>query len=102
MNTQLSKDFTKVSDNLDKKEQFNIADGSKLVAKVPLSWNNSFSQCVVISHKMRKCGECKKDILCEICDKLVNQEKELSANPYEMKRQPPNNFNHMQPKFITT
>ena len=32
------KRFTNVSDNLDRKEYFNMADGGKLIAKVPLSW----------------------------------------------------------------
>ena len=34
------KDFTNVSDNLDRKEYFNMAGGGKLLAKVPLSWKN--------------------------------------------------------------
>ena len=32
------KGFTKVSDNLDRKEFFKMFKGDKLVAKVPLSW----------------------------------------------------------------
>ena len=32
------KGFTKVSDNLDRKEYFKMFRGDKLVAKVPLSW----------------------------------------------------------------
>ena len=67
------KGFTNVSDNLDRKEYFKMADGDKLVAKVPLSWKKSFSQGVVIPHKMKNCHYCKKDILCDICDELVNQ-----------------------------
>ena len=57
------KGFTNVSDNLDRKECFKAFEGGKLVAKVPLSWKKSFSRGVVIPHKMRKCSECKKDIL---------------------------------------
>ena len=57
-----------------------MADGDKLFAKVPLSWKKSFSQGVVILHKMRNCSDCEKDILCDECDKLVNQRKEFSAN----------------------
>ena len=48
------KGFTNISDDLDRKEYFKMADGGKLIAKVPLSWKKSFSQGVVISHKMRK------------------------------------------------
>ena len=89
------KGFTNVSDNLDRKEYFNMADGGKLIAKLPLSWKKSFSQSVVIPHKMKNCDEYKKDILCEICDNLVNQSKEFSANLKEMKREPPKEFCHM-------
>ena len=50
---------------------------------------------------MRNCGECKKDILCENCDKLVNQGKEFSANINELNREHPNQYGHMLPKYIT-
>ena len=95
------KSFTNVSDNLDRKEYFNMADAGKSIAKVPLGWKKSFSQGVVIPHKMKNCCECKKDIPCENCDKLVNQRKEFSANLNELKRKPPHKFGHMLPKFIT-
>ena len=36
------KGFTNVSDNLDRKEYFKMADFDKLIAKVPLSWNKKF------------------------------------------------------------
>ena len=57
-----------------------MAVGDNLMAKVPLSWKKSFSQGVVIPQKMRNCSDCKKDILCDRCDKLVNERKEFSAN----------------------
>ena len=63
-----------------------MTDGGKLMAKVPLSWKKSLSMGVVIPHKMRNCGECKKDSLCDICDNLVNQKKEFSAVFIEMER----------------
>ena len=66
------KGFTNVSDILDRKEYFNMLDGGKLIAKVPLSWKKSLCS---ISTKMRNCTDCKKDFLCEKCDKLVNQKK---------------------------
>ena len=94
--------FTNVSNNLDGKEYFKMFDGDKLEAKVPLSWKKSFNMGVVIPHKMKNCNKCTKDILCDGCDKLVNQNKEFSANLNELKRQPPNEFGHMLPKYITT
>ena len=84
------KRFTNVSENLDKKEYFNMYNGDKLIAKIPLSWKKSFSHGVVIPHKMRNCTNCKENILCDICDKLVNQKKEFSANLNELKREKPN------------
>ena len=77
-----------------------MADGDKLVPKVPLSWKKTFSQGVVIPHKMKDCHYCKKDILCDICDELVSQRKEFSANLNELKRLPTNDKSHMLPKYI--
>ena len=77
-------------------------DGDKLVAKIPLSWKKSFSQGVVIPHKMRNCSDCTNEILCDGCDKLVNQKKEFSANLNELKREKPNDHGHMLPKYIIT
>ena len=96
------KGFTNVSHNLNRKEYFKRFGGDKLVAKVPLSWKKSFAQGVVIPHKMRNCNKCTEDILCDDCDKLVNQKKEFSANLNELKREKPNDFGHMLPKYIFT
>ena len=66
------KGFTFVSESLDRKEFLKMYGGDKLIARVPLSWKKSFNMgVVVIPHKMRNCGECKKDMLCENSDKLV-------------------------------
>ena len=66
--------FTNVGDNLDRKK-ITMADGGKLIAKFPLSWNKSFSMGVVIPHKRKSCGECWKDTLCDNCNKLLYQRK---------------------------
>ena len=91
-----------MSDNPDRKEHFNMADGDKLVAKVPLKWKKSFSQGVVIPHEMKNCSDCIKDILGDNCDKLTNQNKNFSANLTELKRESPNEFGHMILTYITT
>ena len=90
-----------MSDKLDRKEYFKMAGGDELNAKVPFSWKKSFSQAVVIPHKVRTCNKCTKDILCDDCDKLINQIKEFSANLKELKQQPPDDFGHMLPKYRT-
>ena len=79
-----------------------MADGDKLLAKIPLSWKKSFSMVVVIPHKMRNCNKCTKDQLCDNCDELVNQNKEFSANLNELEREKPNDLAHMLPKYIIT
>ena len=94
------KEFKDVSDNLDRKEYFNMARGDKLIAKIPPSWKKSFGRGVVIPHKLRNCNKCTKDILCDDCDKLVNQNKDFSANLNELKREKPNDLGHMLPKYI--
>ena len=96
------KGFTNVSDKLDRKKIFKMNEGDKLTAKVPLSWKKKFSHGVIIPHKMRKCTDCKKDVLCDNCDTLVNEKSEFSANLNEIKREKPNNLGHMLPKYITT
>ena len=96
------KGFTNISDNLDREEYFKMLNGDKLFAKVPVSWKESFSMGVVIPHKMRNWNKCTENLLCDGCDKLVNQNKEFSANLNELKRQPPNDYGHMLPKYIIT
>ena len=94
------KGFKKVKDVLDRKEYFKMADGDKVVVQIPLSWKKSFIQGVVIPHKKRNCNKCTKDILCDGCEKLVNQNKEFSANLNELKREKPNDFGHMLPNYM--
>ena len=92
------KGFTNVSD-INRKEFFEMLYGDKLATKVPKSWKKSFNSCVVIPHKLRNCSECTNEILCENCDKLVNQRKEFSANLNELERHPPIEFGHMLPWY---
>ena len=94
--------FTIVSDNLDRKGYFKMFEGDKLIAKVPLSWKKRFSHGVIIPHKTRNCYKSTKVTSSVDCDKLVKQTKEFSANLNELKRQPPNEFGHMLPKYIIT
>ena len=56
---------------------------------------------VVIPHNITKCNKCSKDVLCEDCDKLVNQNKEFSDNLNELKRQDPKENGYMIPWYET-
>ena len=96
------KGFNNVSEHLDRKKYFEMFEGDKLIAKVPLSWKKSFSMGVVVPHKLRNCSKCRKDFLGDGCDKLVNQRKEFSANLNELTRQCPNEFGRILPMYITT
>ena len=62
------KGFTNVSHNLDRKKYFKMFNNDKLIAKVPLSLEKSFSIGIVIPHKMRNCNKDTKNILCDNCD----------------------------------
>ena len=75
-----------------------MAGGDNLKAKVLLSLKETFGQRVIIPHNLRNCNKCTKNILCDDCDKLVNQKKEFSANLNELKRERPNDLGHMLPK----
>ena len=46
---------------------------------------------------MKNCNRCTKDLLCDRCDKLVNQNKEFSVDINELKREPLNEYGHMLP-----
>ena len=83
---RIFKRFTNVSDDLDKKEFFKRFDADKVIAKVPLSWKKSFSMGVINPQKMSNCNEFSKYILCDGCDKVVNETKEFSANLNESKK----------------
>ena len=52
-----------------------MCNDDKLIAKVPVSWEKSFSMGVVFPHKLKKCNKSVKCILCDGCDKLINQKK---------------------------
>ena len=93
------KGLANLSENLDKNEYFKMFSGNNLEAKVPVSWKKSFSMGVVIPYKMRKSNKCTKHFLCEGCDKLVNRTKKFSANLNQIKRQAPDEFGHMLPKY---
>ena len=46
---------------------------------------------------MRNCNNCTKDLLCDVFDKLVNQNEEFSTNLNDIKRKKPNDFGHRLP-----
>ena len=95
------KGLNDVSQNLNRKEYFKMFNGNKLTAKVPLSGKKIYNYAVIIPQELRNCNKFAKDILCYGCEKLLNQNKKISANLNELKRQAPNEFGHMLLKNIT-
>ena len=53
-----------------------------------------------IPYKNRNCNKCSEIFSSDGCDKLVNQNKEFSANPNEIKQQARNEFGHMLPLSV--
>ena len=60
-------------------------DDDKLIAEATLGWKKSFSMGVVIPDEITNCNKCSKIIFRDDCDKLVNQNKEVSANLNDLK-----------------
>ena len=61
-----------------------------------------FSYGVKIPHKIKNCIKCTEECFCDGHDKFLIQNQEFSANLNEVKRQAPDEFGHMLPKYITT
>ena len=91
-----------MSDSFDSEECFKKYGVDRLIAKVPLSSKKSSKMGVVIPHKIRNCNNCTKDFLCDECDEFVNQNKKFFAELDELKREPPNQFAYMLPKYISS
>ena len=49
---------------------------------------------------MRRCNECKNEILFTTCNNQINENKEFEAKLNELKRHPPNEFGHMLPHYV--
>ena len=64
---------------------------------LPRSWKKSINNGIVIPVKMRRCNDCKGEILCDDCNNQVNQNKNFEANLNLMKSDIPNEFGHMLP-----
>ena len=71
--------------------------GVEMIATLPLIWKRSFNLSVIIPKTIRYCTDCDKNSLCNRCNKLIYQNKEISPKLNEIKRQPPNSFGQMLP-----
>ena len=84
---------------LDRSQCFNMSEVKKVSALLPKIWENSFDSGIIIPTKMRRCNECKDRILCTTCNIQINENNEFEANINEIKRHPPNEFEHMLPYY---
>ena len=48
---------------------------------------------------MRRCGECKGEILCKTCKNKVNENKEIETNMNLLKREAPNESGSLLPYY---
>ena len=85
---------------LDRSQFFDIWEGKKITAMLPISWRKSFNNGIIIPTKMRHCNGCKDGTLCVTCNNLINENKEFEANINLLKREKSNDCGHMLPKYI--
>ena len=67
---------------------------------LPRSWKKSFFDGIVVPVKMRRCDECKGEILFKTCINQVNENKNFEAKKNFLKRKASNEFGHMLPHSI--
>ena len=85
---------------LDRSQYFDKWEVKKITAMLPRSWKNSINNGNIIPTKMRHCNACKDGTLCVTCKNQINENKEFEANLNLIKREKPNDFGHMLPKYI--
>ena len=84
---------------MDRKENFKMFDGQKLVTKQTLERKNQFDMKIRKPSEKRKCGNCTSDLICDDCDKLTNLTKIYASNLNELKRQTPDVFGQILPYY---
>ena len=94
------KGFTDSKRLFDRSQYFEMLKGNTVHAKLLLSWKRSFESGIIIPKKLRYCTQCKENLICDDCDKKINQIKEFSHNFIELKRQAPNFSGYMLPWCI--
>ena len=94
-----SKGFNDIKRLLDRSQYFDMLDGRKISAMLPKSRKKSFKNGIVLPTKMRRCNECKGEILCDGCNNQVNENKEFEAILSLIKPEASNQFGHMLPYY---
>ena len=77
-----------------------MIEGKKVSALLPKSWKKSFDSGINIPTKMRFCNECNDEKVCNNCKNQINENNEIEASLYEIKRHPPDKFGYMLPYFV--
>ena len=60
------------------------------------SWKKSFNNVITLAVKMRRCDECKGEILCMTRTNEVNENKKIETNLNFLRRRAPNQFCHVR------
>ena len=76
-----------------------MLEGKQISAILPKSWKNSFENGIVILVKMKRCNECKGEILCDECNNQANENRKFEANLNLFKRHVLNQFGHKLPYY---
>ena len=84
---------------LDRFQCFNMLEGKRITAILPISWKKSLNNGISIPTKMRRCNECEDGILCTTCNNQVNENKVFEANLNLLKRKALKEFGYMLPYY---
>ena len=64
---------------LDRSQYFKLFYGKKISVMLIRSWKRSFNNGIIIHVRMRRCDDCKCEILCMTCNNQINENKDFEA-----------------------
>ena len=70
-------------------QKFDLLEAKKISAMLPRSWKKSSINGIGIPVKMKRCDECKGEILGKDCNDQINENKQFEANLNLIKREAP-------------
>ena len=74
-----------------------MLEGENVSAILTKSLEKSFNNGIVTPIKMKRCNKGIGEIVCITCNNQVNENQEFEANLNELKKGPPNQFDHVLP-----
>ena len=80
-------------------QYFDMLEDKNISALLPRSWKKSFDNGITMPVKMKRCNECKGEILCDDFNNQVNEKKKFKTSLNFLKRDVPNQSGHMLPYY---